>query len=290
MYTPTKSDIAHEGAYLANNMQVVGAGKTANSRLFKNLVCGHEQEAYTCSVRKNEFRCRTCLKQKLSDEASARGLTLHETFVKKNKTYGKYTFNSCGHHHETQVGHVRAGLFKCQMCQDQKFRHEASAVGADYLENIDGNYGRYQLECGHHQVIGIGEIRKHAFRCQTCEKTWANLPSNLYLHKIQYGETTLLKFGRARNVDFRITRYGLAVGTILTVLQTWPTNTGIEADRIETMVSRQFKRYSKTKAKLIFQGSGHTECFHIEDQQAIMDFVEHQVIQSNSTQPQIGLH
>jgi hypothetical protein len=290
MYQPTQSDLAHEGAYLANGLKAIGKGKDNRYRLFQFTDCKHQQEAQIGNAIRSPVRCHTCQDHKLSSEAADVGLDL---LKKVNKDRAIYRFNTCGHEQDIMCSNVRKGIrfFKCQTCHDIKINSESIASGLEMLEKIDSSYGSYRFKkCGHTQSIRFEAVRDKRFVCQQCEQTWANMPSNLYLHLIEYGTTTLLKFGRARNVEKRAVKYGLPVGTVLKILQVWPTSTGLDADRIETIVAKQFKRYNKTKAKLVLQDSGWTECYKIEDQQAIMDFVEKQVIQSTYTQPQIGLH
>jgi len=295
MYTPTKSDIAHEGVYLAHGLKVIGNGKDSHHRLFQFIDCLHEQDARISAVKIGNFRCQTCLDDKLAKEANENGLELLEIFRNGTQTFGKYIFTECGHHQDIRCGDVRKGKdFKCQQCFQEKIHSEASAVGLELIETFrraKATYGRYKfIECGHTHEIACTAVRSGEFKCRTCGQTWANRPSNLYLHRIEHGTTTLLKFGRARNVERRAVQYGLAVGSELKILEVWPISTGIEADRIEALVAKQFTGYNKTKAKLVLQDSGWTECYNIDDQQAIIDFVGQQVIQSTYTSSQIGLH
>lgn len=288
MYKPTRADIAHEGVYLANNMQVVGAGKNNKTRIFRNLLCGHEQEAHTTDAKRFTFRCNYCKDQKWHQEAADANLTFLE---KLGWFTARYIFNECGHEQNLQFSNVRDKKFRCKQCQEQKIHDEAAAVGLTFIEKFDAKKSNYRFnECSHEQLIHTGNVKKGSFQCNLCQETWATRPSNLYLHYIKYEDNHLLKFGRARNVEKRSVQYGLPVGAELKILQVWPTSTGIDADRIETLVAKQFKRYNKSKAKMILQDAGYTECFHTADQQAIMDFVEQQVIQSTSKLAQIGLH
>lgn len=288
MYKLTRGDIASEGAYLAHGMQVIGAGRDANFRLFKNLVCGHEQEGDIRNARKFPIRCGQCQEKKLQEEAASEGLFFIE---KIDKNYARYRFIGCGHERVAQCTHIREGNIRCQICQKEKFIKEAKDSGLEFLGKIGEAYGLYRfISCGHEQKITCCGVRDGHVRCNTCGDTWATRPSNLYLHKIEYGTITLLKFGRAKNVKRRSVQYGLPVGAVLKILQVWPVNTGIEADRIESLVAKQFKRYNKSKAKLVLQNSGWTECYNIEDQQAIIGFVEQELAKQNCVPSAIGLH
>jgi hypothetical protein len=245
---------------------------------YKFLGCGHEQIIQVSSVREGRFHCRICQEKKLHTEAKAIGLDLLEIFVKKAQSCGLYRVIECGHEQEATLSNVRNGRFRCKACLQDKHLSEAKQAGVEYIEKIDKNLARYKfIECGHEQTIEPSKVRLKIFRCQTCNDTWVNKPSNLYLHKIEYGTNVFLKFGRAMNVERRSMQYGLPVGTVLTVLATWPTKTGIEADKIETLISKQFNLYSKSKAKLVLQDSGWTECFNVEDEEAIIAFVEGQL-------------
>lgn len=68
-YIPTVGDVANEGIYLARRMQVIGAGRNTGRRVFKNLVCGHEQEFATHAIRSGLFRCNHCQIDKFTKEA-----------------------------------------------------------------------------------------------------------------------------------------------------------------------------------------------------------------------------
>lgn len=324
-YQVTKADIANEGAYLANGLKVIGAGRNKDTRLFEFLACGHQKIVQTHAARDGRFKCDTCKNQKLHDEASSAGLELLERI--KGGEYGRYRFVDCQHEQVLATGTVRIKSFKCHSCLREKLEKEAKQAGIKFLDQVNGVRSRYRLLCGHEQVIAAGDVRRNLFKCQTClleklrneannaglellEKingstarykfmccgheqlvatnnvrrnlfschscieSWATKSSNLYLNLIEYGTTTFLKFGRSRNVKQRSFQYGLAVGSDLKILKTWATNTGLDAEKIEKLVADNFKSYPKHKAKLVLQESGYTECFHIEDKEKIIEFVE----------------
>ncbi len=237
------------------------------------LSCGHDKIISVGEVRNGEFLCQICQEQKWHKEADAAGLI----FIGKVDGHrAKYSFH-CGHEQIIFVNSVKKGLFRCHACHENKLRDEAKSAGLKFIEKIDGRSARYVMPCGHEQTIVVGNVRFKQFSCQSCQDTWATLPSNVYLHKISYGSSVFLKLGRARNVKQRSVQYGLAVGAELKILRVWPTKTGIEADKLETLAAKKFKRYNKSKAKLVLQESGWTECYNIDDQQAITELIEEQL-------------
>lgn len=245
--------------------------KGGESGRYRFVSCQHEQVMTTGVVRIKSFKCHSCFDEKLHEEARNAGV---EFLNQVNGGRSRYRL-ACGHEQLIAAGDVRRNLFKCQTCLIEKLHNEANEAGLELIEKIDGGSARYKFMCcGNERVIETSGVRRNLFSCHVCGESWAKKSSNLYLNLVEYGTFTFLKFGRSRNVKQRSFQYGLAVGSELKILQTWPTSTGIEAERIEKLVAEKFKHYPKSKAKLVLQDSGYTECFHLEDKQAIIDFVK----------------
>jgi hypothetical protein len=130
------------------------------------------------------------------------------------------------------------------------------------------------MACGHEQEIQTTNMRTGRFACRVCEDTWATKPSNLYLHKITHGDTTLLKFGRAQNVEHRIKRYGLPADATVLTLKTWAYSTGAQADRVESLINRAVPHLNRRLARKVLTASGSTECFAAEHAALIIDLAD----------------
>jgi uncharacterized protein len=147
---------------------LLGPGKNCQTRTYRWLSCGHEAEYDTGKVRKGSIRCQTCLDQKLIDEATEAGLVLLGTG--KDANYRSYRWQSCGHEAEYQIGAVRRGNVRCQVCLGQKLTDEASQAGLVLLgPGKDGSRRTYRwIKCGHEAEYEPGAVRNGRVRCQAC--------------------------------------------------------------------------------------------------------------------------
>jgi hypothetical protein len=149
----------------AQSCELLGEGRSAVSRTYL-LPCGHEQDIGTSSMRSGGFRCQTCLKNKLIEEAESRECVLLGPGSSKN--YRTYRLE-CGHEQEIHTGSMRSGEFRCQICIVNRLREEAEAQGCDLLgPGRDKDCRTYLLPCGHQQIVYCHNIRIGQFRCQTC--------------------------------------------------------------------------------------------------------------------------
>jgi hypothetical protein len=276
-YQPTISDIENAGTYLAHGFVVIGKGNDGKHRLFKKLVCGHEQIAKVTNIINGHFRCKSCILEKIQANAKKEGVTFNGFFKKDDIKYCEYTLG-CGHIKNIPYKNIRHKKKFCNVCNNEKWQKEAQDVGLLLNRSFTKKrqtYGDYTfLKCGHTQTIDIGSVRKKYVSCQTCNDSWVNKQSNLYLHRIDYDSTAFLKFGRAMNVEQRINQYGLAFGAKVQTIKIWDVATGGQGDQIEKLVAKHFKKYSKLKAKNVLMEQGHTECFHLDDMFRIIDFVQ----------------
>ncbi len=256
---------------VAQGSTIIGKGKNKGYRRYR-LTCGHEQEVETGKMRSGEFACQTCLADKFVVEAAAHGAVIAGRG--KNTDRRRYRL-TCSHEQEIQISAMRTGEFACQTCLADKLVVEAAAQKATIVGRGENKgYRRYLMACGHAQEIRTSDMRIGNFRCHTCEESWATKPSNLYLHEIRYGDTTLLKFGRAQNVEVRAKQYGLPAEATVRTLHTWSFTKGLIADRIETLVGRIVPRLDRELASQVLTASGSTECFHVKHAALIIDVTD----------------
>jgi hypothetical protein len=240
--------------------ELIGAGRSARYRTYR-LPCGHEQEVQLIHLRIGNFRCLTCMEQKLHDEAAENDCVL--IGAGRNAFYRTYRL-PCGHEQETQTGAIRKGQVRCQTCMQQKLRDEAAQQGCELVGAGRNHRCRlYLLPCGHEQEAQTGKMRKGIFRCQICEDYYYTQPSQAYLLHIKVGADEWLKLGYAKNVDNRVTRYGLPSDADVNVLATIPFDTGKEALEFEQSLHKKHKRKRlRAKDMLDFHtGGGSTECY-----------------------------
>jgi hypothetical protein len=242
-----------------------------NYGLYRFIECQHEQEITNSNVKRGTFKCQQCQEQKRRGEAATNGRV--EWMQQTRRGCGLYRFIECRHEQEIANSSVKTGEFKCQQCQEQKWVAEAQANGrVEWLRWTRKSYGLYRfIKCRHEQEIRNGSIKTGRFVCHTCEESWATKPSNLYLHEIRYGDTTLLKFGRAQDVEHRIKGYGLPADATVVTLKTWAYATGAQADRVESLINSAVPHLSRRLARKVLTASGSTECFAAEHAALIID-------------------
>ena len=248
----------------AQGATIVGVGRDSKYRNYR-LDCGHEQEIQTGAMRKGGFKCKTCSNNKLGLEAAAQGATL--LGAGRNKDYRTYMLD-CGHEREVTLSAMRKGEIRCQSCLDDKMNSEASEQGATLLgDGRNALYRTYRLNCGHEQEVGSSHMRVGNFTCQTCEDTCRTLPSYVYLLHIVNGEHEFLKIGYAKNVDFRVSRYGLPETAVVNHITALRFDTGNEAHEFESALHGCFESelLSSDVAKSYgMVKNGFTECYPVD--------------------------
>ena len=145
--------------------KLLRAGGRQDYRVYQ-LPCGHEQEVTAQCMRIGQFRCQTCLDERLIAEAEAQGCKL--LGAGRIVTYRLYQLD-CGHEQEVQLMSMRKGTFHCQTCFDDRLASAAEVQGCELLgPGRNHNYRLYQLDCGHEQEVTTQCMRIGKFRCQIC--------------------------------------------------------------------------------------------------------------------------
>ena len=100
---------------------------------------------------------------------------------------------------------------------------------------------------------------------QICEDWAFTQPSQAYLLHIKVGPDEWLKLGYAKNVDYRISKYGLPSDAGVSVLVTKPFDTGQEAQAFEQSLHKkhQRKRLKASDMADFHTKSGQTECYPV---------------------------
>ena len=159
----------------------------------------------------------------------------------------------------------------------KKHIKEAEAVGLTLIgKGKNALYRTYRFnKCKHEQEISIGNVRKNNFICNTCEETSRDLPSKVYLLKIQSGSFIWLKLGYAKTVKTRIKQYGLPEDAKAKRLKVIDFDTGREAHRYESSLHKKYirKRLPIKKMKE-FHKRGFNECYPLEMLDTLLEELE----------------
>ncbi|OEE60440.1 hypothetical protein A1OK_10845 [Enterovibrio norvegicus FF-454] len=119
----------------------------ANYRRYIVTACGHKQTFTLSSVRKNSWRCKSCLREKLSIEASK--VRIDISGRSKKKGCMEYKFKDCGHKkdiHTTQVRNSKS--INCSKCKNSAWERSSEI----YLIKIEAK-NRKWLKLGHTENI-----------------------------------------------------------------------------------------------------------------------------------------
>lgn len=256
---------------LANDANAAGIEMLGASTLSKcyrkyKLSCGHTQDICTPDVRRRNFRCRTCLSEKVEKDAEIAGLKIVGS-SSKGCLYRRYIL-PCGHEQDITVNNVRISSFGCKECLRQKHEDEARAVALALVgaSDVGGCYREYKLPCGHYADLQLSNVRSGSFACPVCgDHSW-NQPSNTYVYLLSLGDFKWLKVGYAKSIDSRVSRYGLVKGSRTELLYSKKHATGKDAFREESEIISEIKRFNLCSEymKKYMPVSGFTECFTID--------------------------
>ena len=259
----------------ANGMTLIGKGRNYRHRTYCFNDCKHQQEILTGHIRYGKPRCNQCLEIKHEAEAKAVGITLMGKG--RNVSYRTYRFNDCKHQQEVQTSKVRVNGFECKQCLQMKYEAEAKAVGLILIgEGRNTSYRTYRFnDCKHEQEIALQHVRDNAFLCSTCEETSRDLPSKVYLLKIQSGSFIWLKLGYAKTVKTRISQYHLPEDIKLKRLKVIDFKTGREAHEFESKLHTKHKRKRLPVKKMKeFHKEGFNECYPLEMLDKLLEELE----------------
>lgn len=151
--------------YEAQGCKLIGAGRNSSYRIYE-LPCGHQQEVSLGRMRRGEFACKTCLTNKLKQEAEERDCKLIGMAGKAN--YRIYEL-PCGHQQEVNTSMMRRNNFRCAICLKKTIEQEAEARGCKLLgPGKDAHYRLYKLPCGHEQEVTVSGMRRGNAQCPIC--------------------------------------------------------------------------------------------------------------------------
>lgn len=180
-------------------------------------------------------------------------------------SYRKYRLVSCGHVVDALPTNIRNNSLRCAECFNLKLNKEATSVGLQLLSRIKSQLYEYKLPCGHTQEIFTGAVRTNEWICRTCNSSYFDLPSELYLLKIKSEDFEWLKLGYSRNLTIRIRSYKLQNSEV-SQIRSRKFKTGREVIQVEQKLhSKYFQhRLNPDRMKEYHTQDGYTECYPIE--------------------------
>ena len=139
--------------------------------------------------------------KKHEEEATINGLTIIDHDA--DYPWKLYKFNNCGHEQKIQPGHIRLGVFRCQICKSKEIENSFHERGIEIIEHISGHKKLIKfLKCQHEQIVtSINNLM-----CRTCQ--------------IERISTFCTKYGSRfieRCEDYRYATYELPCGHIQNV-------------------------------------------------------------------------
>lgn len=251
---------------LQKNLKVIGRHDKASINVYQ-LPCGHTKAIDPNSVRNDGWRCTECYEDKIKAAMDEWGYE-YIGFSEKSPHYRLAKFKACGHEKDVLVYDLIGRPVKgfCKICIEEKHNKEATENDLTILgaaSNGDPNYRKYKLHCcGGTGDLMVTHVRRSNFICPCCGDSSYSNPSNLYLLLITSDNNRWLKFGFSKDVDYRISCYGLT-NCEAEVLKIVPISTGRIAIRVEKGIHKKLKqlKIDNEYTKPYFSVSGFTECY-----------------------------
>ncbi len=249
----------------SQNLTYLGKSDKHRYHLFLFDECGHTQDIRGDKISTGEFHCATCFENKNLIDYQSQGLTQIKTLQNKQSLF---KINKCKHQQIIRNDHAKKGHFFCHACDLKKHNLEAKEKKLTLLDPkpIKNNSFLYRLnECGHTKIIKRTHMKKDSFQCQKCDDTYLTKPSNIYLIQITDNDTnrSWLKLGVAKNIEARISGYGLKGNCKTKTIKEIPFDTYLEAIKIEKTIHSRYHqdKLDKKLMKQFLQRSGNTECY-----------------------------
>lgn len=161
-------NIKHLQEATAAGLKVIGPGKNANYRSYQIIGCRHEHEFTLSAVRNKQIACRTCLNDRIQQEAKDAGLTVIANG--KNTSYRLYEFDTCGHKKEFTFSNIPKIKPVCDECFENSLIADANMKGLVLLgKSLRKNYRKYRfVSCAHEADLQPGNVRNSRVSCKVC--------------------------------------------------------------------------------------------------------------------------
>jgi len=167
----------------AVGLEVISKVDDTHKLFYRFKACSHEQEISKQSVRLGQFNCRTCLENKLQNEAAK--VSLEIVGKSSNLNYRLYRHKQCGHTGEYVTSHVRLASskvkthpYRCKSCITLELQNEAKQAGLTlYGESHTSGKNKwylYKAPCSHTLVRRSDQVRLGDWKCDACIETKLN--------------------------------------------------------------------------------------------------------------------
>lgn len=248
--------------------------RNGNGSMLCLLPCGHENSFTNQSFSNYESeKCSDCFEEKLKEYCEYFG---YEYIELEDKGYRKVRFKSCGHEKSTHQTQIVKGNVVCRICEEQKEIDLCLKNDLKIIQKLEDRYRLFELPCGHQKKIRLDHAIGNSWYCDECEDNFYTKPSSVYLLYIEDSGFSWLKLGFSRNVDIRISSYGLSNSSKVTLISKVDFDKGSDALKFEKNLHNKFHKLkiSKKTMKNFHKSNGYTECYPVSYLQEIKNEIE----------------
>lgn len=258
--------------------KILGAGKDRLHRTYRCMTCFGICEKPISGMKAGKVKCGHCFLKKLQGEAEACGFKLiGEGSSCRTRLYSCVT---CKRESEKELTSIRAKTTRCRGCKIDKLQIAANAHGFE-LEIPDQKGERRGFRCLSCKEVTnafVSSITNGSIVCKTCSSSHWDKPSSFYVNIMcndGFKDKSWIKIGVAYDVKRRIEAYGLDRSTTVdTVETTRCKDRFVSTAEFEKPLKDLISRFQYDKEDMrAFMKNGHTECYHIDSLQIIMDFL-----------------
>lgn len=246
--------------------------KKKNYAKYKCKICAHIQEFQQTHVRNNKVECEMCHEEKLKKDAQAKDL---EIINRKEGASSIYRFIKCGHERQITHSQVRNSEVTCLICFEEKVNEEAEKAGLEVVGKArysERGARRYRFKCcGNERDIGMSNVRQLLFACNKCVDTFRDMPSKIYLLKLNIHNIEWLKLGYSKDIQARIKAYKLHEEVSVSIITTVDFQDGHEAYKIESKLhNKNINNRMNPKEISLYMESGVNECYSVEMKEILL--------------------
>lgn len=228
--------------------------------------CGHTRKMARCNVKSSvdKLQCSLCFNEMLLRGAIKNNLTILD--VKSKTSHRICKFACCGLEKAVAVESLR-GTVRCPICYRKCIDEDVENTSGLKINKSKKEHIRHHryfiLPCGHEKHMSIQNAIIGSYSCRECGKSKLDLPSRLYLIKVESMGYEWLKFGYGHSISKRIKEYGLIDGAKTEVICDIIVETGEQARDYEKAVHSKYKslKLDKSLMRNYMRIGGFSECY-----------------------------
>lgn len=238
--------------------------------------CGHIQRMarHNLLTKAGQAECSICFENELDVGASRNNLTIIERKVKTADRLCR--FNCCGAEKKVSLHSLR-NTVRCPACYRENINLRAESESGLKIDRSKkeyiNNHRYFILPCGHEKHMSTQNAVSGRYVCRECEKSKLDLPSHLYLIRIEAMGYEWLKFGYGFSIKRRIKEYGLVDNSTTEVICDIPVETGEQARDYEKAIHTKYKsnKLNKKLMRNYMRVGGFSECYPISLLETLVD-------------------